>query len=178
MTIGDEYYYQPYIQELCIHKHINCECFCEELFLVKCKSKHSCECTICFFLLRTVLNLIAIYMYFNISGTPSILNGSLQIISVNILKRKKLMYFSNFSLAEPLPSYEYVRVSRFILCNCEIEPGLTYVIWSIGSCSNSPDQAPMNSAINMAFFPLFHMNGMQTLWKNYLPFTHYQKPNS
>jgi hypothetical protein len=156
IAINNDYYIQLRIQELRMCKQIQYKYYCEELFLVKHKSKHSCESALYFNLPEEIIQKYCEFKYFfNKTVTPSILDGGPQIILANILNQKKLICNRNFNLAEPLPSHEYVLLNRSILCNCEIESGMTYVLRSIGACSPDQSPNPMYFTINLAFLDYF-----------------------
>jgi hypothetical protein len=156
IAVNNEYYIQLRMQELRMCKQIQYTYFCEELFLVKHKTKHSCASALFFDLPMRVIRDNCEFSYsFNRSVTPSVLDGGSSIVLANIVNRKKLICTQNFNLATPLPSHQYVLVNRSILCNCEIEAGMTYVLRSIGSCSDKDTETPMYFTINMAFFDYF-----------------------
>jgi hypothetical protein len=156
IAVNNEYYIQLRMQELRMCKQIHFRYYCEELFLVKHKTKHSCASALYFDLpLRIVRDNCEFKYAFNTTVNPAVLDGGQTIVLANILSKKKLICTNNFNLATPLPSYPYVLVNRSILCNCEIEAGLTYLLRSIGSCSESPLQNPMYFTINLAFYDYF-----------------------
>ena len=43
-------------------------------------------------------------------------------------------------------------VNRIILCNCHLELDLTYLLKSVGSCTNQHPVTPMEFTINIAFY--------------------------
>lgn len=156
IAINNDYYIQLRIQELRMCKRIQYSYYCEELFLVKHKTKHSCESALYFNLAEEVIQENCEFKYyFNKTVTPSVLDGGNQIVLANILNQKKLICRENYNLAQPLPSHEYVRVNRSILCNCEIESGMTYVLRSIGACNPNEKPQPMEFTINLAFYNHF-----------------------
>ena len=83
--------------------------FCEELFLVEHKTKHSCESAIFYDLSSTLIkhNCEFKYMY-NTSVIPSVLDGGSKIILANMLPEKRLICTYDQGLAKPLPSSPYV----------------------------------------------------------------------
>ena len=56
IAFNNDYYIQLHIPELCMCKQIWHSYYCEELFLVKHKSKHSCESAIYYNLSKEVIN--------------------------------------------------------------------------------------------------------------------------
>ena len=67
LAINDDYYIQLRIQELRMCKQIRDTYYCEELFLVKHKSKHSCESAIFYNLTSSVVYSICQFDYYLIS---------------------------------------------------------------------------------------------------------------
>ena len=84
------------------------------------------------------------------------MDGGTQIVLANMAKNKKLVCSDSFNLARPLPSYSYVVVNRTILCNCRLEAELTYLLKSIGSCSDANKDLTLYFTINVAFY--YYMN--------------------
>ena len=76
LAINDDYYIQLRIQELRMCKQIRHIYYCEELFLVKHKSKHNCESAIFYNLTSDVVYSVCQFKYFyNTTVTPSVLDG-------------------------------------------------------------------------------------------------------
>ena len=76
LAINDDYYIQLRIQELRMCKQIRHTYYCEELFLVKHKSKHSCEGAIFYNLTSSVVYSVCQFdYYYNTTVTPSVLDG-------------------------------------------------------------------------------------------------------
>ena len=65
ISINNDYYIQLRIQELRMCKMIHLTYFCEELFLVKYKTKHSCESAIFYRLDSEVIKENCHFKYFN-----------------------------------------------------------------------------------------------------------------
>ena len=134
--------------------------YCEELFLVKQKSKHSCESAIYYNLFKEVTNNYCTFKYFyNTTVMPNVLDGGPQILLANMLTPKRLICTYASDMAHPVPSYDYVLVNRSMLCNCHMESGLTYLLKSIAFCENASTDYTMSFAPNLAFL---HM--IQELW--------------
>ena len=134
--------------------------YCEELFLVKHKSKHSCESAIYYNISKEVINDYCTFKYFyNTTVIPSILDGGPQILLANLLTPKRLVCTYASDMARPVPSHDYVLVSRSMLCNCHMESGLTYLLKSIAFCEDASTEYTMSFALNLAFL---HM--IQELW--------------
>ena len=87
-------------------KQIRYTYYCEELFLVKHKTKHSCESAIFYKLDKDTIKRNCHFKYFyNTTVIPSVLDGGTQIILANMVNNKKLVCNNSFNLARPLPSY-------------------------------------------------------------------------
>ena len=160
IAFNNDYYIQLRIPELCMCKQIWHSYYCEELFLVKHKSKHSCESAIYYNLSKEVINEYCSFKYFyNTTIMPSVLDGGPQILLANILTPKRLICTYTSDMACPVPSHDYVLVNRSILCNCHMESGLTYLLKSIAFCETASADYTMSFALNLAFL---HM--IQDLW--------------
>ena len=139
IAINKDYYIQLRIQELRMCKQIRHTYYCEELFLVKHKSKHSCESALYYKLSKEIVYSVCTFdYYYNTTVTPSVLDGGTHILLANMLSPKRLVCSQDLHMAHPVPSYPYVLVNRSLLCNCHLESGLTYLLESVGSCSPKP----------------------------------------
>ena len=160
IAFNHDYYIQLHTPELCICKQIWYSYYCEELFLVKHKSKHSCESAIYYNLSKEVINDYCTFKYFyNTTVMPSILDGGPQILLANMLTPKRLICTYASDMACPVPSHDYVLVSRSMLCNCHMESGLTYLLKSIAFCEDASTDYTMSFALNLAFLYM-----IQELW--------------
>ena len=90
---------------------------------------------------------------------PSVLDGGPQILLANLLTPKRLICTYASDMARPVPSHDYVLVSRSMLCNCHMESGLTYLLKSIAFCEDASTEYTMSFALNLAFLHL-----IQELW--------------
>ena len=118
LAINDDYYIQLQIQELRMCKQIRHTYYCEELFLIKHKSKHSCESAIFYNLTSSVVYSVCEFdYYYNTTVTPSVLDGGSHILLANMLSPKRLVCSHDFHMAHPVPSFPYVLVNRSLLCN-------------------------------------------------------------
>ena len=160
IALNNDYYIQLCIPELRMCKWIWHSYYCEELFLVKHKSKHSCESAIYYNLPKEVINKYCSFKYFyHTTIMLSVLDGGPQILLANILTPKRLICTSASDMACPVPSHDYVLVNRSILCNCHMESGLTYLLKSIAFCETASADYTMSFVLNLAFL---HM--IQDLW--------------
>ena len=160
IAFNNDYYIQLHILELCMCKQIWHTYYCEELFLVKHKSKHSCESAIYYNLTQDIINRFCTFKYFyNTTIMPSVLDGGPLVLLANMLTPKRLICTYASDMAHPVPSHDYVMVNRSMLCNCHMESGLTYLLKSIAFCEDASTDYTMRFALNLAFL---HM--IQELW--------------
>ena len=160
IAFNHDYYIQLCTPELHMCKQIWHSHYCEELFLVKHKSKHSCESAIYYNLSKEVINNYCTFKYFyNMTVMPSVLDGGPQILLANMLTPKRLICTYASDMAHPVPSHDYVLVNRSMLCNCHMESGLTYLLKSIAFCEGASTDYTMSFALNLAFLHI-----IQELW--------------
>ena len=161
LASNKEYYIQLVLPELVMCKKIRGTFYCEELFLVKHKTKLSCESAIFYNLTRDVILENCKFNYFyNTTVLPSVLDGGSHILLANMLNPKRLICSYNQRLAKPLPTSSYALVSRDILCHCHLQIGLTYILNSIASC-NITTAPTLEYTVNLAFMDYF-----QSFWTN------------
>jgi hypothetical protein len=166
IAVNNDYYIQMRLEELQMCKEINFQFYCEELFLVKHKTKHSCESAIFYELPAENIKKNCEFDYFyNKTVTPSVLDGGEQIILANMHDQKNLQCSHNHHLAQPITNFPYVMVNRTILCNCRIETDLSYLYKSIGSCDKNRSSTIMHFTKNLAFNLYFNdmINNTNTL---------------
>lgn len=161
IAVNKDFYIQLRIEELRMCKKIKFEYYCEELFLVKHKTVQTCESALYYNKDNSsIIAACSFNYFFNTTVIPSVLDGGTNIVLANMVNQKRLTCADTFNLGAPLPSYKYVTVSRSILCNCEIDASLSYVLRSIGSCSMDRKPPAMYFTANMAFQETFR-NSMQ-----------------
>ena len=132
-------------------KQIRHTYYCEELFLIKHKTKHSCESAIFYNLTADVVYSVCQFDYFyNTTVPPSILDGGSNILLANMLSPKRLICMKDSPMARPLPSHPYVLVTRSISCNCHLQTGLNYLLKSLSFCESGAFFT-MYFTINSAF---------------------------
>ena len=103
IAFNKDYYIQLCIPELPMCKQIWHTYYCEELFLVKHKSKHSCESAIYYNLTKEIINTYCAFHYlYNISVMPSVLDGGSQILLANIMTPKGLICTYASDMAHPV----------------------------------------------------------------------------
>ena len=128
--------------------------YCEELFVVKHKSKHSCTSAIFYNLGSGVVteNCKFHYMY-NATVPPVILDGGREVLLANFYGQRSLKCASqNGGLAKPIPEHTYAVVQRKFLCNCQLDLKHASVLHRLNACSGSkPQNLVMKFVVNLAF---------------------------
>ena len=135
-------YISIHSEELRTCKRIGCKYYCEELFVVKSKSKYSCASTLYFELDKQKIKENCIFnYYFNKTNVkPSILDGGYEIVLANWPSFKQIVCSTCNSIPIEIPSHPYVLLNRTVLCNCIIEAEINFLLESIAACDpDSPD---------------------------------------
>ena len=110
LAINSNYYIQLCIQELHMCKQICHTYYCEELFLMKHKTKHSCESAIFYNLTSDVVYSVCKFdYYYNTTVPPSILDGGSHILLANMLNPKRLVCSENLHMPQLIPNHPYVQ---------------------------------------------------------------------
>ncbi len=162
IAVRESYYIQLRIQELRMCKKIRFDYYCEELFLVKHQSMKTCESALFYNHNNgTILSSCDFKYTFNISVIPSVLDRGSQIVLANMVNNRRLTCSGMDNLWQPLLSYKYITVSRSILCDCQITSSLSYMLRSIGSCSQGKETPKLYFTANLAFQVIFDY-----LWTN------------
>ena len=123
-------------EELRTCKRIGFEYYCEELFVVKCKSRYSCASTLYFQLDKQTIkdNCIFDYYYNKSNVKPSLLDGGHEIILANRPSFKRIVCSSHNNIPIEIPSHLYTLLNRTILCNCIIEAENNFLLEFIAVC--------------------------------------------
>ena len=110
-------------QELRTCKRISYEFYCKELFIVKHKSKYSCESVIYFNLnSESIKENCKFKFYYNKTDiTLTVLDGGNEIILPNWPNNKHIIYNINNDIPIKIPSHLYVLVNRSVLCSIEVK---------------------------------------------------------
>ena len=139
-------------QELTTCQSIGYEFYCEELFVVKHKSIHSCESIIYFDLDKEIIKQNCNFMfYYNKRDiTLTVLNGGNEIILANWPNDKHIICTINNNILIEIPSNPYVLVNRSILCNCGIEEN-NFLLESLAVCHDATTNLVMYFTVNTAF---------------------------
>ena len=106
-------------QELHTCKKIGYEYYCEELFVVKSKTRYSCASAFYLSLDPQITKENCEFkFYFNKTDVkPTVFDSRPQIILANWPSYKKIMHAHNNNIPINIPSHPYVLLNRSILCN-------------------------------------------------------------
>ena len=159
IALSDETYITLCSQELKTCKRIGYEYYCEELFVIKSKTRYSCASTIFFNLESDVIraNCEFQYYYNKTDVKPTVLDGGFQIILANWPSYRKIMCSHHNNIPVNIPGHPYVLMNRSILCNCDIEAESNFLLESLAACEG-PDaktDLEMHFTVNLAFMNYF-----------------------
>ena len=117
IALNSETYLSIRQQELRTCKRIGYKFYCEELFVVKHKSKYSCKSAIYFNLNAEIIKeYCKLKLYYNkINITPTVLDGRNEIILANWPNDKHIICNINNDIQIKIPSHPYVLVNRSVL---------------------------------------------------------------
>ena len=140
-------------QELRTCKRIGYEFYCEELFIVKHKSRYSCESMIYFNLdAKTIKENCKFKFYYNKTDiTPTVLDGGNEIILANWPNDKHIICNINNGIPVKIPSHPYMLVNRRVLCNCGIEAENHFLLKSLAACQDKNAKLTMYFTVNKSF---------------------------
>ena len=158
IAAGTDYYIQLRISELLMCKSIRYIYYCEELFVIKHKSRHSCVSAIFYNLgPATVIKNCKFDYYYNITVPPIILDGGRDVLLANFHGPSSLKCSSvNGGLAKPAPENTYAVVNREFLYDCQLDLEHASVLRQLSSCSkSSSSKMHMKFTINLAFWEMF-----------------------
>ena len=158
IAAGTDYYIQLRISELLMCKSIRHIYYCEELFVIKHKSRHSCVSAIFYNLgPATVTKNCKSDYYYNTTVPPVILDGGRDVLLANFHGPRALKCSSvNGGLSKPAPEIVYAVVNREFLCDCQLDLEHASVLRQLSSCANSSSsKLHMKFIINLAFWELF-----------------------
>ena len=139
IALNEETYIILHVQELKMCKKIGYEYCCEELFVVKSKTKCSCASTIYFNLESDVIkaNCEFLYYYNKTDIQPTILDGGFQIILANWPSYRKIMCSHNNNIPINISGHPYILMNRSILCNCNVNVEINFLLESLAACKGS-----------------------------------------
>ena len=158
IAAGADYYVQLRISELLMCKSIRHKYYCEELFVIKHKSRHSCVSAIFYNLSpATITKNCKFDYYYNTTVPPVILDGGGDVLLANFHGPRALKCSSvNGGLSKPAPEIIYAVVNREFLCDCQLDLERASVLRQLSSCANSSSsRMHMKFTINLAFWELF-----------------------
>ena len=123
IVAGKDYYIQLCMMELAMCKNIRYIYYCEEFFVVKHKSKHSCESTVFYNLdPHTITENCEFNYMFNATVLPVILEGGKEVLLANFHGQRSLKCTSqNGGLAKQILAHTYAVVQREFLCDCQLD---------------------------------------------------------
>ena len=158
IAAGRDYYIQLRISKLLMCKSIRHIYYCEELFVIRHKSKHSCVSAIFYNLgPATVTKNYKFDYYYNTTVPPVILDGGRDVLLADFHGPRSLKCSSvNGGLAKPAPENTYAVVNREFLCDCQLDLEHASVLRQLSSCSkSSTSKMHMKFTINLAFWEMF-----------------------
>ena len=158
IAAGTDYYIQLRISELLMCKNVRYIYYCEELFVIKHKSQHSCVSAIFYNLgPAAVTNHCKFDYMYNATVPPVILDGGRDVLLANFHGPRSLKCSSvNGGLAKPAPELSYAVVNREFLCDCRLEMEHASVLRQLSSCSpSSSSKMEVKFVINLAFWQMF-----------------------
>ena len=159
IVLNPDTYISIQMEELRTCKKIGYEYYCEELFVVKSKSKYSCTSALYFQLdWQTVKeNCIFDYYYNKTDVKPSILDGGYEIVLANWPSFKRIVCSTHNNIPIEIPSHPYVLLNRTVLCNYIIEVESNFLLESIAACDPERDDVDLEMyfVANTAFLNYF-----------------------
>ena len=117
IALNSETYISIRNKELRTCKRIGYEFYCKELFIVKHKSRYSCESMIYFNLDAEIIkeNCKFKFYYNKTDITPTVLDGGNEIIFANLPNDNHIICNINNNIPVRIPSHPYVLVNRNVL---------------------------------------------------------------
>ena len=173
IAAGTDYYIQLRISELLMCKSIGHIYYCEELFVIRHKGRHSCVSAIFYNLgPATITKNCKFNYYYNTTVPTVIVYGRRDVLLANFHGPISLKCSSvNGGLAKPAPEHTYAVVNREFLCDCQLDLEHASVLRQLSSCSkSSSSKMQMKFTINLAFWEMFQKrspNGASTIQPQY-----------
>ena len=144
--------------------------YCEELFVIKHKSRHSCVSVIFYNLgPATISQNCKFDFYFNTTVPPVILDEEKNVLLANFYGPRSLKCSSvNGGLAKPAPESTYAVVNRKFLCACQLDLEHASILRQLSLCANSSSsKMNMKFTINLAFWELFKKRSPSNIQPQY-----------
>ena len=163
LTAGEDYYIQLKMTELVMCKSIRYTYYCEELFVVKHKSKHSCLSAIFYDLgPEDVVKKCSFDYIYNATMPPTVLDGGRELLLANFYGPRSLKCNSkNGGLSKPTPEHAYTVVNCNFLCDCRLDLAHhASILRQLSSCSdNKTLHLQAHFVVNLGFYELLkHRN--------------------
>ena len=159
IALNTETYITLHTHKLSMCKKIGYEYYCEELFVVKSKTRYSCASAIYFNLGSEIIKESCQFeFHYNKTDVkPTVLDGGYQIILANWPSYKKIMCSHNNNILIGIPSHLYVLMNRSILCNCDVEAESNFLLELLAVCENSEAKTDLEMylTVNLAFVNYF-----------------------
>ena len=160
IALNPDTYISIRTEELRMCKRKGYEYYCEELFVVKSKSKYSCASALYFRLDKQIIkdNRVFDYYYYNKTDVkPFILDGGYEIVLANWPSFKRIVCSTHNNIPIEITSHPYALLNRTILCNCIIEAENNFLLESIAVCDPDGNSADLEMyfVANTAFLSYF-----------------------
>ena len=145
------------MQELNTCKKIGYEFYCEELFVGRHKTKHTCESAIYFDLGVDIIKENCDFQYYfnNTDVKPSVLDSGHEIILANWPNAKYVICNDNHNFPIKIPSHPYVLLKRTVLCNCGIAAENNFLLESIDTYPGKQSALTIYYTVNTVFMHYF-----------------------
>ena len=140
-------------QELRTYKKISYEFYCKELFIIKHKSKYSCESVINFNLGSDIIkeNYNVAYYFNKTDIKPKGPDGRNEIILAHWPHDKHIVCNVYNNIHVKIPSYPDVLVNRSVLCNYRREAENNFLLESLAACNDAESKLVKYFTVNTAF---------------------------
>ena len=135
--------------------------YCEELFVVKHKGKHSCANAILYDPGPKVVTRNCHFDYiYNMTVPPVILDGEQKLLFANFHGPTSLKCNSaNGGLCKPAPEHTYAMADRDFLFDCQLDLEHASVLRQLSTCTgNKSTHLTLHFVLNMGFYQLLHTN--------------------
>ena len=173
LAAGEDYYIQLKMTELVMCKSIRHTYYCEELFVVKHKSCHSCASAIFYDLgPEEVVQKCQFDYTYNTSMPPTVLDGGRSLLLANFHGPRSLKCNSkNGGLPKPAPEHVYAVVDRSFLCDCQLDlEHHATILRQLSSCTdNHIAHFQVEFVVNLGFYQLLqnrHPNLVENIRPN------------
>ena len=156
IALNSESYITIRQQELRTCKRIGYKFYCEELFVVKHKSRNCCKSVKYFSHNSETIkencrfNFYIFNFYYNKTDiTPTVLDGGNEIILANWPNDRHIICNINNDI--PIKYLPHVSVNRSVLCNCSIEAENHFALESLAAYEDTNSKLVMYFTVNTSF---------------------------